>query len=354
MPSVDENGLKKQIAAGELEGLFVIAGEEKYLVRRLSQQLIKKAAGDAFPEFNNQTFTDEASVDKIGDAAQALPFFADRKCVSVADFDVETKNAQELEKLYELWELCPESTTLVFWYPTLDFEGKKSAKWRKFLKQGEARGTVVQCGRRSVSELQRMLQREAEKSGCTLSRQNAGKLVEYAGLDVTGLRNELEKLCAYALGSSGEGTPEITLGMIEELVPKTTETTVFLLAGALIGGDYEKAYGLLEQLFYQNEEPVAILGALASSYVDMYRVRVAQEKGGTYEDAAQYGEYKGREFRLRNAQRNARNLSQKALRNSLHLLLEADLALKGSRLDARIVLDELVAKLLMAAKGDAS
>ena len=126
------------------------------------------------------------------------------------------------------------------------------------------------------------------------------------------------------------------------------------MAGALIGGDYEKAYGLLEQLFYQNEEPVAILGALASSYVDMYRVRVAQEKGGTYEDAAQYGEYKGREFRLRNAQRNARNLSQKALRNSLHLLLEADLALKGSRLDARIVLDELVAKLLMAAKGDAS
>ena len=39
------------------------------------------------------------------------------------------------------------------------------------------------------------------------------------------------------------------------------------------------------------------------------------------------------------------------LRESLHLLLEADLALKGSRLDARILLDELIAKLLLAAHG---
>ena len=35
----------------------------------------------------------------------------------------------------------------------------------------------------------------------------------------------------------------------------------------------------------------------------------------------------------------------------MRLLLEADLALKGSRLDARILLDELIAKLLLAAHG---
>ena len=39
MPSVEEGQLRKQIAGGELQGLFVVAGEEKYLVRRLAQQL---------------------------------------------------------------------------------------------------------------------------------------------------------------------------------------------------------------------------------------------------------------------------------------------------------------------------
>ena len=40
------------------------------------------------------------------------------------------------------------------------------------------------------------------------------------------------------------------------------------------------------------------------------------------------------------------------LRESIHLLVEADLALKSSRLDQRVVLDELIAKLLLAARGD--
>ena len=348
MAVVDDAGLKKQMAAGELSGLFVVAGEEKYMVKRLARQLIQRAAGDAFPEFNDQPFTNESSLDSIGDAAQALPFFAQRKCVSVADFDVESKSAQELEKLYELWELSPETTTLVFWYPTLDFDEKRSSKWKKFLKQAQERGTVALCGRRSQTELLRFLSREAEKAGCGLSRPVGQKLLEYAGMDLTALQNELEKLCAYALG---QGTPEITGDMVEELVPKSMETTVFLLAGALVGGSYEKAYTLLDTLFYQREEPVAIVGALATSYLDMVRVRAALEHGGSYGDAAQYGDYKGQDFRLKKAQQNARGVSLQVLRESLHLLLEADLALKGSRLDARILLDELIAKLLLAAHG---
>ena len=66
MPTVDESGLRKRIGAGELSGLFVVAGEEKYLVKRLAQQLIKRAAGDAFPEFNNQAFTNDSSLDSVG------------------------------------------------------------------------------------------------------------------------------------------------------------------------------------------------------------------------------------------------------------------------------------------------
>ena len=191
MPTVDESGLRKRIGAVELSCLFVVAGEEKYLVKRLAQQLIKRAAGDAFPEFNNQSFTNDSSLDSVGDAAQALPFFAQRKCVSVADFDVEAKSPQELEKLYELWELAPESTTLVFWYPTLDFDGKRSSKWRKFLKQAEERGTVALCARRGQGDLLRFVAREAEKAGCALPRQAAQKLLDYAGQDLTTLQNEV-------------------------------------------------------------------------------------------------------------------------------------------------------------------
>ncbi len=349
MPEMGEAELKKQLAAGGLYSLYVVAGEEKYLVRKHVERLLKKAGGEAFPEFNRQEFSSGAAVDSIADAVEALPFFAEHKCVSVSDFNVEEKDGAELGKLYELLENVPETTTLVFWYPTLDFDAKKSAKWKKFLKQCQEKGGVLLCGRRGPADLQKMLLREAEKAGCLLSRQDAGRIVEYAGQDVTQLLNEMEKLCAFALGRAQPGRqPEITRESIEELVSKSTETTVFLMAGALVGKNYEKADGLLDVLLYQNEEPIAILGALSASYVDMARVRTALESGRPASAAGEYGDYKGKEFRLRNAERNLRSLKPAALRKSLELLLEADMALKGSRLDGRIVLEELIAKLLLA------
>ncbi len=349
MPELTEAELKKQLAAGKLCGVYLIAGEEKYLVKRVAGRLLKKAGSEAFPEFNSNEFGNDSSVDSIADAALALPFFAEHKCVFVSDFNVEEKDAVELQKLYELIETSPDTTSLVFWYPTLEFDGKKSAKWKKLLKAVGEKGGVLFCERRSGTELQKLLLREAEKAGCSLSRQNAVRIVEYAGQDVTQLLHEMEKLCAFALGQAegGEAPPEITEEMIEALVPKTTETTVFLMCNALVAGNYEKAYSLLDVLFYQNEEPIAILGALSSAYIDMYRVWIALESGQPSSAAGAYGDYKGKEFRLRNAERNVKNMKPEILRESLELLLETDLALKGSRLPGRIVLEELIAKLLL-------
>ena len=358
MSEITEAGLREQLAAGSFSRVYLIAGEEKYLVRRAAGRLIKKAESEAFPEFNSHAFTNDSEVDSISDAAQAAPFFAEHKWVAVSDFDVDEKNSAELQKLYELLDETPDTTSLVFWYPTLDFDGKKSKKWKDFLKAAGERGSVLLCGRRTGAELQKMLLREAEKAGLTLSRQNANRILEYAGQDVNTLLHEMEKLCAYALGQAAE-TPlqekrpaEITAEMIEELVPKTMETKVFLMSDALVAGNYEKAYQLLDQLFAQNEEPISILAALSSAYVDMYRVRAALESGLPAAAAKEYDNYQNREFRLRNAERNVRRMKPEVLRKSLDLLLEADMALKGSRLSKRLILEELIAKLLLAAKGE--
>lgn len=361
MPEITESELKQQLAAGKYSRVYLIAGEEKYLVKRAAGRILKKAESEPFPEFNSHTFTDEAEVDSIFDAAQAAPFFAEHKCVAVADFNVEEKNSSELKKLYELLDETPDTTSLVFWYPTLDFDEKKGKKWGEFLKTVRKNGTVILCGRRTEAELQKMLLREAEKAGCVLSKRNASRILEYAGQDVTGLLHEMEKLCAYALGKvqeagqtvelSAENNPEITAEMIEELVPQTMETQTYRMADALVTGNYERAYQLLDLLFYQNEKPVNILGSLSSAYVDMYRVRAALESGRRAVDAQEYGSYY-RDFPLRNAERNVRKVKPEVLRKSLELLLEADMALKGSRLSDRMILERLIAKLLLAAKGE--
>lgn len=345
MGRISEKELDGQIKAGGLSALYVVAGEEKFMVRQAARRLMDAAAGEVFPEFNRNELGGGCEMDALVDACTALPFMAEHKCVAVQDMEIQERDQGDFDKLLALMEDLPETTTLVLWFPTASPGGKPGSKWAKFLQKAEKCGHVLMLGKRPPEELRALLEKQAKKAGCTLPARSGRLLLEYAGTDLNRLTGELEKLCAYTLGRGGA---EITPGAVEELVPKGTEVTVFLMVDALVEGNYQRAYGLLEQLFVQKEKPTMILAALSTAYVDMYRVLGALDSGLPVAAPMEYGDYKGKDFRLRRAQKNLRRLSAPVLHRCLGLLLEADLALKGSRLPERLILDSLVARLLVA------
>ena len=92
---------------------------------------------------------------------------------------------------------------------------------------------------------------------------------------------------------------------------------------------------------------MGILAVLTNSYVDMYRMKVAQiAKKSASEVAAVFPTYKGKEFRLRYAAQDAAGLSVEQLRRALAVLAGADTALKSSGTQARFVLETTLTKLL--------
>lgn len=344
MPEITETKLKEQIAKEQIGSLYFLYGDEKLLVRRNLNRLLKKLDGN-FPEFNFQEFPHDAPVDSIADAVVAMPFMAERKCVTVSDLNVEAMNTAELDKLYELLDIIPETTVLILYLPTLEIDPKKSAKWRTFLKKLDTRGFSLPSLRLKDNELEKYICREAEKANCLLSRKLAERIVQYVGNDLNALTNEVTKLCAFAGGG------EITAEQVEKTVTKNMETTVFFLSNALVRGDYSKAYALLDLLMAQREEPYTILSVLSSAYIDMYRVRAAIESGKTSMAPTEYGDYRGRDFRLKYAERDVRDLSIEMLRECLSLLLNCDLSIKlsgGENMD-RIALEKLFAQLLYVA-----
>lgn len=346
MPIIEDTKFKKHVEAEEFYPVYLLFGQEKFLLKRALSRLESRAKKAPFPEFNWNGFGSEAGVDEIADAALGMPFMAERKFVFVSDLNVESLNASELSKLNELLENLSESTVLVFTYPTLLFDGKKSAKWRNFLKACEKNGACVEFTQKEKSDLVKFLVTAAEKNDAVLPRQQAEKIIEYCGTDLTALNNEISKLSAYCAGR------EITPADVEEMVTKNTEAKVFALSKAIISGNYDESYRILDNLLYAGEKPVAILSVLSSAYVDLYRVRAALQSGRKSDAPAEYGEYKGKEFRLRNAERDIRNLSAQVLKESLDVLLETDLLLKGSKVPARRNLEEMIAKLLLVTKGE--
>lgn len=345
MAQLKESELKKQIKEKAFVPLYFLYGEEKYLISHYTEAIVNKVLGKSYSDFNFQAFDGgKASIDEIADAAQALPLFAEHKCVLVKDLNVEALNAGELAKLYQLLEELSETTVLIISQSTLEIDAKRSAKWKKFIAAAEKNGTVVLLEKRGEIALEKQLVQWAEKRGCGLTQINAGKIIQLCGDDLLTLSSELEKLCAYAVGR------EITMDDIDLLVTKNLETTVFVLGNALMAGNYDKAYQQLDLLFYQKEEPVAVLAVLSSNYVNLYRAKTALESGEKTSVLSKDFDYRGRDFLIRNAERDCKRASISQLRKSLFLLAQADLALKSGRSEPRTVLEELIGKMMLLAR----
>lgn len=336
--ALTEQELKKRITEDTCN-LYVLYGQESYLTEQYARLLARRTVEPDFEAFNLHRFDGQAvSMEQLEDAVETLPMMADRKCVLVRDMDVPAAG----DRLLTLVEQVPESCVLVFWQMTLQPTTKKA--WQDFLKTAEKHGAVARFDRKDTADVVKLLVAGAGRRGCTLSPADAAYLVEQAGNDLQLLLCELDKLSALAV----EGV--ITRGVIDAAATKNLEARVFDLSKAVLSRRADRAYALLSLLKQQREEPVQVLGALSAAYVDMYRAKVAVNGGvpATAPVTVFKTTYKNKEFRLRNASRDAARLSVPHLRQCLEILARADRGVKGGG-DGWLSLEEAVTRLLQKA-----
>lgn len=334
----NDRELRQDLKNG-LRPVYLLYGEESYICAQYAARIAALAVPEDLGGFNLQTFDGKsASLDQIVEAIEALPLMTERKCVVIRDLDITVGDAAE--QLMPLLEDPPSTTITVLSYVHLQPQPKKQAKWKKLIEAVDAAGAVVYFAKRTASELASILCTGAVRRGCSLSPQNAALLVQQCGDDLTLLGNELDKLAALADGG------EITAEQITAAATRNLEARVFDLSKAILQHRNDQAFSILHTLLQQKEKPVAILSVLTNAYVDLYRAKAAQPHGGAESIIRAFPAYKGKEFRLRYAARDAAALSMPALYRALDILAAADTALKSSRTPPHIVLEQTLAQLL--------
>lgn len=345
MAAIGEAELKKQISSGEFANAYFIYGDENYLKQHYVNQLKKKLVSPEFEGFNYHVYEEKnASMDEILSSAEALPMMAEYTCVLVHDYPLDKMTDGDKKLLKEFMGDLPESCVLIFWMDNVAVDPKAS-KWKTIIGYFTKSGHSVNLARRDSRSLCRLLIDGSKKRGCSMTSGVAEYLLSEVGTDMQTLLNELEKLCSYA------GENEITREMVDKVAVKSLSAKVFDMSKALVRRDYEKAYGILNNLIALREEPILILAAISTAYVDMYRVKCAKISGAQASDVAKHFNYRGREFRLSNASRDCDKLTMEQLRASVTVLAQADIMLKSSSVDGRLVLEEAMVKLLLVAKG---
>lgn len=343
MPKITENDLKKQIKSKSFSSIYVIYGSEQMFVKRYTDMLVEAVAGKTPSDFNFHKFSGDINLDDFAAAIQIVSFMSEYNCVLLSDVYFDNMDKDSLERFSEIVKAQPEGSILIISMPT-HTPTKNASAFKSLLKIAEKKGSVCQYEKLTEPMLEKFVAKWANENGKLISHINASKLISYCGTDLNLLHNEINKISAYAKGE------EITIDDINALATVNLEAKIFNLSDAVLNGDGQRAFNILDLLFYQREEPIMMLYVLSASYIDAYRIRIADECGVLKDTVAKDFDYKNRAFTLAKAQRATSKVSTTALRESINILLEADEKFKSTSVNARIYMEQLIAQLLLIAK----
>lgn len=346
MAIVFEETLKKNIASTP-KGVYILFGNDSFLKKSYTDKIAKKIA-EPDDVFNYCKFGADCDLQDVYDAAMQLPFMADKKYIELCDFDFEHCSKSDFTKLCDLVTETPDTAVLVIRFDSVEVDSKKSAKFKKLVSScDKAGGLAVSLDHRKMPELIKMLTDGAQKRGVKMEPSAARYLIESAGDDINTLKNELIKLCAYV------GTNPITKETVDKVSVKTVEASVYNLSKFILSSDTSLALSCLDELFFMRIEPMIILHTVSSVYVDMFHIYAAKEQGLGIKDVTEVFGYKGREFVLEKAAQNLKKFDFKRLFLSFEALTAADKKLKSFGADSRIILEQLIIRLIyIIAKGE--
>ena len=343
----DELSIKKHIQAGAFSSLYFVYGDESYLASHYANTLASSITDTSGMSFNYYYFDSETiTFDAFYESCETLPIMSDRVCVFIKDFPFLKTNADDMKQYYEYFSRIPDTTTAIFLTTSDDVDAKQNSKWKTVLDSMNTNGVIFCLSKRTENQIADLLIRSAGKRNTSISKDTAEFFVSTVGNDMTVLLNEFDKLCAFS------GGKEITKEMIAEISTKSVEASVFDLTTAINSNKGDHAYEILTELLKNKTEPTIIIGTLAFGYVDIYRAKTAYlNKSGNRAVADNFASYKGKTFRLDKALNSARNLTMEQIKELIAAVSDADIRIKSFSVDNRVILEELIAKLLYIAGG---
>ena len=137
----------------------------------------------------------------------------------------------------------------------------------------------------------------------------------------------------------------ITKEHIDLLAVRTLEARVFDLSKYILAGNPQKALELFHTLIIQKEDPIEIFNVILMAFVDIYRAKISLSGGKSEQYAANFYDYRNKEFRLSNGSRFGRKISDKDLRECFDELADSDMRLKSTGQSDEMIIERLIVKL---------
>jgi DNA polymerase-3 subunit delta len=206
---------------------------------------------------------------------------------------------------------------------------------------------VVELQRVSEEDAEKWVLRESKAKGIAFTEDAAKELVDALGAEMLTVASELEKLLLYA-GAMGRTTVELT--DVETMVSAAKQRSLYELTDAISLKDVPRALALLQGLLNSSEggEDAAIghVFMLAKTYRQMLVLNEKQVKDQRAMWQVLWPGFRVAPFAADALIAQARRFRDRSeLTRGMLLIAKADLELRSSPADKRLVLERLVMRL---------
>jgi DNA polymerase-3 subunit delta len=341
---------------GQLRPGYVLAGDETFLLERCRQAVLR---GFVPPELKDFCLSDldlsGNSIFEVLDRAQTPSLMAPFQVIFVRNVrQLYTRGAKkdEFAALDHYFRSPNPQALLIFVADFLripsDSRRMEMDDKNRFERLTETLGEhcgMVELARVSEEDAMRWAVATAQEAGTRMEPDAARQLVDALGADMMMVASELEKLLLYTLGRG-----RITLGDVETMVLGAKQRSLYELTDAISARDRARALALLHGLLNSSDagEDAAIghLYMLARTFRQMMVILEKNVRDSRAIWQALWQGFRMPPFAADDLIRQARRYkSRRELTRALRLIARADMELRSSPPDKRLVLERLVYEL---------
>lgn len=318
--------LNQDIKNHDFKRVYLLFGDEPYLVSNYKKKLREAIAGDDTMNFNYFEGKNP-DVREIISLADTMPFFAERRLILI-DGSGFFKSAPE--ELVNYLPDMPDTVCLIFCESEVD-------KRNKLYKKVKDLGYVAELKKQDSDQLMRWAAGILGKDGKKITKQVMEYFLERTGDDMENIRTELEKLICYTMGRD-----VITKEDVDAVGTVHVTNRIFEMVSAIVAGNTRKALDLYEDLLTLKEPPMRILFLIARQFNQLLQVKELLAAGMGKGDIA--SKIKVPPFAAGKLITQAKAFTREQILDYVELCVESEEAVKTGRMADRMAVELLIAR----------
>lgn len=324
--------LREDIKSKNFKRVYLLYGEEDYLVKSyrdaLKKAVLADASEDNYTYFNGTNF----DVNELMEMAVTYPFFADRRIIVLENGESVAANDEFAEFLGNI----PDTTVLVITQKSAD-------KRTKLYKKVKEVGYPCEFTKMTPEDTVKFAAGSFAKRGLRITENNCSYFVERIGGDLYTVATEVEKLSSYCYGKSVVEKEDI-----EAVCTLQIENRIFELVDALIAGNREEALAIYFDLIALRESPLRLLRFIMSQYNRLFTVLSGIKTGCSDAEIASFA--KQPEWAIKKYRAKLRGCSVNSLTKALKACADCEESIKTGNISEEIGMEMLLEELSQSVK----